>query len=344
VDTKRNRLLQRTEVDIRDYLSDDGQVVLALCSTLALPDNGVVAPFTLSQWNDLEEEIEKSVFKRPSALQGRNAAEIAQELPVLSGEAERIARLLDRAGRLAIELESLFGKGMWALTRVDDRYPGKLRDTLKHQAPSVLFGAGDWQLFKRRGVAVVGSRNIDEAGAEFAKLAGARAVASKMAVVSGGARGTDRIAMDGAIEADGVSLGVLADSLEATIRKSDVRGLVLEGRLLLGTPYAPTAGFSVGGAMGRNKLIYGLADFAVVVSSDYKTGGTWGGAVECLKAGWCPVFVREGAGAPKGNEELVKLGAVKLSPGTMQQTQDLGGLFMELGKKNQKAVEQDLFG
>jgi predicted Rossmann fold nucleotide-binding protein DprA/Smf involved in DNA uptake len=36
--------------------------------------------------------------------------------------------------------------------------------------------------------------------------------------------------------------------------------------------------------MGRNKLIYGLADFGVVVSSDYKTGGTWSGAVEALKA------------------------------------------------------------
>src|ERR1051326_7538399 len=235
-------------MDIRDYLSDDGQVVLALCSTLALPDNGVVAPFTLSQWNDLEEEIGKSAFKRPAGLQGRSAAEITKELPVLSGEAERIARLLDRAGRLAMELESLFGKGMWALTRVDDQYPAKLRDTLKHQAPSVLFGVGDLQLFKRRGVAVVGSRNIDEAGAEFARLVGRKAVESKMAVVSGGARGTDRIAMDGALNADGVSLGVLADSLEATIRKADVRDPALDGRLLLVTPYAPTAGFSVGGA------------------------------------------------------------------------------------------------
>jgi predicted Rossmann fold nucleotide-binding protein DprA/Smf involved in DNA uptake len=207
-----------------------------------------------------------------------------------------------------------------------------------------LFGAGDLQLFKRRGVAVVGSRNIDETGTDFAKLVGHRAVASKMAVVSGGARGTDRIAMDAALEVDGVSLGVLADSLEATIRKSDVRDPVLEGRLLLATPYAPTAGFSVGGAMGRNKLIYGLADFGVVVSSDFKTGGTWGGAVECLKAGWCPVIVREGKDVPKGNEELVKLGAVKLSREKLEASGNLAELFAGLGKSNQKAVEQDLFG
>jgi predicted Rossmann fold nucleotide-binding protein DprA/Smf involved in DNA uptake len=331
-------------VDIRDYLSDDGQVVLALCSSLALPENGVVAPFTLSQWNSLEEELEKSLFKRPAGLQGRTADELARELPVLSAEAERIVRLLDRAGRLAMELESLFGKGMWALTRLDEKYPAKFRDTLKHQAPSVLFGAGDLNLFARRAVAVVGSRNIDEAGAEFAKLVGRQATASKMAVVSGGARGTDRIAMDGALEANGVSLGVLADSLEATIRKSDVRDPVLDGRLLLVSPYAPTAGFSVGGAMGRNKLIYGLADFAVVVSSDHKTGGTWGGAIEALKAGWCPIFVREGNGVPKGNEELMKLGAVKLNPEQVETTANLPALFGELKRKNQKPIEQDLFG
>src|SRR2546421_3136319 len=121
-------------MDIRDYLSDDGQVVLALCSSIALPENGVVAPFTLSQWNNLEEEIANSAFKRPAGLQGLGAEAIAKELPVLSAEAERIARLLDRAGRLAMELETLFGKGMWALTRVDEKYPARLRDTLKHHA------------------------------------------------------------------------------------------------------------------------------------------------------------------------------------------------------------------
>jgi predicted Rossmann fold nucleotide-binding protein DprA/Smf involved in DNA uptake len=331
-------------VDIRDYLSDDGQVVLALCSSVALPENGVVAPFTLSQWNDLEEEISKSPLKHAAALQGRSAPDLQDALPISSAEAGRIVRLLDRGGRLALELESLFAKGMWALTRVDEKYPAKLRDTLKHHAPSVIFGAGDLDLFRPRSVAVVGSRNIDPAGAEFAKAVGAGAVAAEMAVVSGGARGTDRIAMDGALDAKGFSLGVLADSLEATIRKADVRDYLLDGKLLLVTPYVPTAGFSVGGAMGRNKLIYGLADFAVVVSSDYKTGGTWGGAVEALKARWCPVFVREGEDMPKGNSELIKLGGVGLEARKFEAAGNLADLFAELSKKHGKPIEQDLFG
>src|SRR5207249_11851220 len=139
------------------------------------------------------------------------------------------------------------------------------------------------------------------------------AASAGLPVISGGARGTDRLAMDGALQADGESIGALADSLEATMRKSDVRELLLEERLVLITAYAPTAGFSVGAAMGRNKIIYGLADFAVVVSSEFQTGGTWSGSAEALKAGWCPIFVRDSAEAPKGNQELLKLGAAPLS-------------------------------
>jgi len=300
---------------VRDYLSDDGQALLALCSAFALADNAEAEgqnPFKLAEWNQLAKKIAASALKRPAALQGQTTRELASELAVTSDEAERIARLLNRDSRQALELESLFSRGMWVVTRADELYPTKLRGTLKHQAPTVLFGAGEIYLLCRAGVAVIGSRNIDEAGAAFAREVGRKAVSSKLAVVSGGARGTDRLAMDGALEADGIALGILADSLEATIRKPDVRQLLLEERLALITSYAPTAGFSVGAAMGRNKLIYGLAEFAVVVSSDHQTGGTWAGAVEALKANWGPVLARDGARVPRGNKELLKLGATAL--------------------------------
>ena len=143
------------------------------------------------------------------------------------------------------------------------------------------------------------------------------------------------------MEAEGVAAGALADSLETTVRKPDVRELLLDGRLVLVTPYAPTAGFSVGAAMGRNKVIYGLAEFGVVVSSDFQTGGTWAGAVEALKAGWCPVFAREGAEVPKGNRELVKLGAVALPQGELEKMGDLTEWFGQHAKP--KAAELDLF-
>jgi predicted Rossmann fold nucleotide-binding protein DprA/Smf involved in DNA uptake len=320
--------------------------VLALCSTLALAEEGPSA-LTLSEWNELEAAIDKSTLAGPAELQGLGAEDIAQELGMVPGEAERMAGLLGRAGRLAMELESLFSRGMWAITRVDAGYPALLRESLKQQAPSVLFGAGERALLNQAAVAVVGSRHIDELGAAFARMVGQRCVESGLAVVSGGARGTDRLAMDGALSADGKAIGVLADSLEGTIRKADVREFVLEGRLVLVTPYAPMAGFSVGGAMGRNKVIYGLSEFAVVVSSDVNTGGTWAGAVEALKGQWCPVFVRDGAGVPEGNRALQKKGARPITEAQLGEGENLGKWLRGQGGPKPGANadrQQDLFG
>jgi predicted Rossmann fold nucleotide-binding protein DprA/Smf involved in DNA uptake len=332
-------------MNISDYLNDDGLVMLALCSAFALPAGsraGEPAPFTLSEWNKLARQIQDSPLKQPAALPGRTADELAKALVLPPEDAERLARLLDRSGRLALELEGLSSRGMWAITRIVESYPKKLRDTLKHQAPTVLFGAGDVQLLSRGGVAVIGSRNIDEVGTAFAQEVGRKAAGARLPVVSGGARGTDRLAMGAALEAGGIAFGVLADSLERTVRQPDLRQLLLDGQLVLLTPYAPTAGFSVGAAMGRNKVIYGLADFAVVVSSDYQTGGTWAGAAEALKAGWCPVFARDGANVPKGNRELLKLGAAPLAEGELHTADNLADWLRDHART--KPVERDLFG
>lgn len=329
-------------MDVRQYLSDDGQALLALCSPFALTDDRLDGgPFTLAEWNKVEKQIEQSEWKRSSELHGRTADQIANTLSISRGDADRITRLLDRASRIAVELENIFSRGMWVVTRVDDFYPAKLRDTLKHQAPTVLFGAGEIELLSRGGIAVIGSRNIDEAGTLFAREAGRKITEAGSPVISGGARGTDRLAMEGALQANGFAIGALADSLEATIRKSDVRDFVLNGRLALLTPYSPTAGFSVGAAMGRNKVIYGLADFAIVVSSDYQTGGTWAGASEALKTNWCPVFVRESADTPKGNRELQKLGAISLPQEELPKIGNLTNWMRDRSKHT--LVEQQLF-
>jgi len=75
------------------------------------------------------------------------------------------------------------------------------------------------------------------------------------------------------------------------------------------TPYAPSAGFSVGNAMGRNKIIYALSKAVVVVRSDEGSGGTWAGAVEALRNKTSNVISWTGPGTGPGNAELVAQGA-----------------------------------
>jgi predicted Rossmann fold nucleotide-binding protein DprA/Smf involved in DNA uptake len=77
------------------------------------------------------------------------------------------------------------------------------------------------------------------------------------------------------------------------------------------SPFDPNAGFNVGHAMQRNKLVYALADAALVVSSDHNKGGTWTGAVEQLeKLHYVCVYVRFSGNTTEGIGALVKKGAV----------------------------------
>lgn len=296
-----------------ELIGEDGKAVAMLCSQLGLHDAGAApSPLTLGEWNSLARKIHESTLKRPGALIGLTADNLTKQLALAIPEAERIVQLLDRGGSLAMELERLAARGIWCVTRADDAYPARLRNTLKHQAPSVLFGSGEITLLQKTAVAIIGSRDLDERGQQFAQTVGALAVKAGASIVSGGARGTDRIAMQAGLEAGGCAVGALADSLEKTVRQPDVREFIGDGRLVLLTPYQPDGGFTVGAAMGRNKVIYGLADYAVVVASDLEKGGTWAGAVEALKADWCPVFARTGENVGEGNAMLTKKGAVAL--------------------------------
>ncbi len=130
-------------------------------------------------------------------------------------------------------------------------------------------------------------------------------------VVSGGARGVDSIAMASGLEAGGIVVGILADSLLRKSVSRDARDALADGRLVLVSPYHPEAGFNVGNAMGRNKLIYAMADYGLVVSAEHNKGGTWEGAIEELKREpRRPVFVRISGKVPSGNRKLLELGAV----------------------------------
>jgi predicted Rossmann fold nucleotide-binding protein DprA/Smf involved in DNA uptake len=116
--------------------------------------------------------------------------------------------------------------------------------------------------------------------------------------------------MAAALRSGGQVVGVPTEGLRRVGRRPDVRQPVLDDRLTLASPYSPDAGFTAGNAMGRNKLIYALADVTLVVASDDGRGGTWGGAVEALRRGFGRVAAWTGPGAGPGNEPLVRKGAV----------------------------------
>lgn len=285
---------------------EDSLVLLLLCSQLGLEDDSL-KPLTLREWNPLAHRLQVASL-RPSDLLDLPAPELQTQFSLPPEQVTRITQLLQRSGALSIALERLENLGIHALTRADKDYPERYRVRLKDSAPAVLFYAGEKALLGQPGVAVVGSRHLDDVGKDCAAFVGNACGLSGMVLYSGGARGVDTISMDAALEARGTAVGVLADSLERAVRGS--KAALSGGDLCLVTPYSPNAGFSVGAAMGRNRLIYTLADFAIVVASDVETGGTWAGATEALKNNWLPVFILEHDGMPEGNKMLLQKGAL----------------------------------
>src|SRR5215813_6750079 len=140
---------------------------------------------------------------------------------------------------------------------------------------------------------------------------GPLAARHQQTIMSGGARGIDQAAMSGALEAGGNAAGVLADSLERAALNRDHLNYLKDSQLVLLSPYDPQAGFNIGNAMQRNKLIYALSDAALVVQSDYGKGGTWAGAVEQLdKLRLVPVYIFPNTQQDAALESLGKKGAL----------------------------------
>ncbi len=284
----------------------DSLALLLLCSQLGLDDDSV-KPLTLREWNPLVRKIQAASL-RPADLLGLSVEDLHTRLDLPTELATRLTQLTDRTDDLNRELYRLASLGIYPLTRADSDYPERYRQRLKDSAPAVLFYAGEKALLGQPGIAVVGSRHLDEAGKECAAFVGNACGMSGLVLYSGGAKGVDTISMDSALEARGTAVGVLADSLEQAVRGP--KEALKRGDLCLVTPYSPNAGFSVGAAMGRNRLIYTLADYAIVVASDAETGGTWAGATETLKNGWVPIFVLEHERMPEGNRILLQKGAL----------------------------------
>lgn len=223
----------------------------------------------------------------------------------------RLERLLGRGFLLSQAIERWHSRAIWVVSWADDTYPQRLKTRLRGDSPAILYGCGDKKILDDGGLAVVGSRYAADALIKYAQHMGRLAALAGRTLVSGGARGIDQAALSGALEAGGKATGVLADSLERAVMQRENRNMLLDEKLVLISPYDPSAGFDVGHAMQRNKLIYALADAALVVSADLKKGGTWAGAIEQLEGlHLVPVFVRKAYESSPGLEALEKKGAL----------------------------------
>jgi len=213
--------------------------------------------------------------------------------PELAAKTLGLAR---RGTELAFDLEQLSSRGIRLICDTDPDYPDRWRQRLTTKCPPIAYLCGDPTLCNpERAVSVAGSRDVDPAGDVFAQLVGEVAANNCALTVTGGARGVDRAAMAGALEAGGAVMGVLAGGMAEEVRRTDP-GLLSGAQVALICPWHPKQRWAAGLAMARNRLIHCLGDAAIIVSSSDGEGGTWSGAIEVLTHQWVPLFVRGVAG------------------------------------------------
>lgn len=291
-------------------LSPNTQAILLLTAPL-IAGRGTSLPGLLSpgEYKRLARHL-REMQRQPADLLSPDAAELLRACQPVIDEV-RLQRLLGRGFLLSQAIERWQARAIWVVSRADANYPRRLKARLREDAPAVLYGCGNITLLETGGLAVVGSRHVADALIDYTMAIGRLSAKAGKTLVSGGAKGIDQAAMRGALEAGGKVSGVLGDSLEKTVMNREHRNLLIEGQLVLISPYDPSAGFNVGNAMQRNKLIYALADASLVVNSDFNKGGTWAGATEQLdKLRLVPVYVRSTGETGKGLNALRQKGAL----------------------------------
>jgi predicted Rossmann fold nucleotide-binding protein DprA/Smf involved in DNA uptake len=292
-------------------MKNDSMAIVILCSYLGTK-NGCIpsgaGPFTTREWSAIADTLLNHDL-HPAALFDMGHAALVELFEGDTDVVARIEALSARSGSLAFEIENLSGKGIRIATRADKEYPVTIKKILKEKAPPLYYYAGLPNLSGFNCIGFVGSRDVSDGDRKFTEKIVRRVLEKNFGILSGGARGVDSIAAQVAIESNNAfAIEFVADSLTKKLKDSDTIKRVADEKLLLLSEAVPNAGFVVGMAMSRNKYIYAASQGTIVVKSDLKKGGTWNGATENLRNGWCSAYCWDNKEYP-GNQALIEKGA-----------------------------------
>ena len=175
-------------------------------------------------------------------------------------EAPRVARQADRAGLRVVDFD-------------DDEYPPLLK--LIPDPPAVLYVRGAIEPRDLNGVGVVGSRKCSLYGREQAGRFGALLAGAGFTVVSGGARGIDTAAHDGAMSSTvGRTVAVLGCGADRVYPPENGRlfDRIAGGRGAVVSEYPPGTPPVADNFPRRNRIISGMTRGTLVVEADVRSG------------------------------------------------------------------------
>ena len=318
-----------------DLLTEDSKAIILLCGVFG--NDRSTKPLSQDEYRALVQWLHKVKLRPKNLLQNEHWGQASTATGI---DLKRLQSLLGRGIQLGFAVEEWHRNGIWVVCRSDGDYPVRYKKHLKDRAPAVLYGVGNRALLSGGGLAVVGSRNVDGDTEAFTRDTARKCARNQMAVVTGAAGKVDQIAMGAVLEAGGVAIGITADNLLKKSVERGARRAIAQGRLLLLSPFPPHAPFSARAAMARNKLIYAMADYGLVVDAGSQKGGTWEGVTEALGTGKGPsVFLRMERNVRPNHKKLITLGAIPWPHG--QDEQNLAEQLAALSAKPRQRPEPE---
>jgi DNA processing protein len=210
---------------------------------------------------------------------------------------------------LAGELKRISDFGCHVLISSDEHYPALLREI--YDPPIVLYVKGELTAKDKNSVAMVGSRQTTHYGIETARKLAYQLANTGVAVVSGGARGIDPAAHQGALSAKGRTIAVLGTGINLVFPTENAElfeRIAAHGAVITQFPFnrpADKQSFPI-----RNRIVAGMTLGTVVVEAN-STSGALIAAKMVVEAGRQIFAVPERIDSPrsKGCHDLIKKGA-----------------------------------
>ncbi len=212
--------------------------------------------------------------------------------------------------RVEADLAQFKEAGLRTITWEDrDSYPTNLLRA--DDAPPVLYVKGTLSPSDTRAVAIVGTRQPDQAAAVLAHNLAFELASRGWTIVSGLALGIDTAAHRGALAAKGRTLAVLGSGLMKIYPDQNIHlaGDISENGALLSELHPHTT-VSAQNLIARNRITSGLCK-AVIVAQAHSDSGSVSTARRAWKQNRAVFAV---AGSDDGCENLIKQGATPIDP------------------------------
>jgi len=210
---------------------------------------------------------------------------------------------------LAGELKRVSDFGCHVLISSDENYPASLREI--YDPPLVLYVLGTLTSKDKNAVAMVGSRQTTHYGIETARKLAYQLAYTGVTVVSGGARGIDTAAHQGALSAKGRTIAVLGTGINLVFPTENAElfeRIAANGAVITQFPFnrpADKQSFPI-----RNRIVAGMTLGTVVVEANLASGAL-------ITANFATEYGRQIFAVPgridsprsKGCHDLIKKGA-----------------------------------